>query len=113
MIILLFQEMLSIPKDFFELLTSEKLHWIYMEHWTTIPSHYTRYNKMRLNLIRNYDYKRIIFVRHPFTRLVSAYRDKVLGARRWTKEIFNATNSVRCQFSINTGFPLRNGTLTR
>mgnify|MGYP002050857676 CR=1 FL=1 len=46
----------------------------------------------------NFGFKRIIFVRHPFTRLVSAYRDKVLGQKPWTAEIlelFNMTVSVQ------------------
>ena len=87
---------MSLPKSFYNQLVKHGIHWLIMERWTQLQTNLHGQKELRKDLVKNYGFRKIIFVRHPFTRLVSAYRDKVLKHELWVKDIlkFNSTASV-------------------
>lgn len=73
--------MLSIPRESFDAFANDGASWKLMEKLTQLPESST--NKQRWAFMRGFTM--VTFVRHPFTRLVSAYQEKILD-RSWYVE---------------------------
>lgn len=88
-------DMLSIPRESYDVFANDGISWELMETLTQLPKSST--DKQRLAFMKRFH--KVIFVRHPFTRLVSAYQDKVLGHSWFVKDLlkFQSTTEVICR----------------
>ena len=71
--------MLNIPQDYYEKIKS--WGWQLLEKFTQLPRDHTD-QKDRFKMIQKFH--KAAFVRHPFARLVSAYRNKVIDLQLMT-----------------------------
>ena len=68
---------MSLPKSFYNQLVKHGIHWQIMERWTQLQTNLHGQKELRKDLVKNYGFRKIIFVRHLDKEKMETTTEKV------------------------------------